>query len=156
MKANNVSNVSEREGDAPGMRVKLSLLWVFVSLNYVLCDLLSNMYAPDLKQLVDGVVGGIEVTQAFLLLAGISLEIPFAMILLSRFLRPRANRWVNVAAGAIMAVYQLASFFAGSAPTVHYIFFSVVEVACDLSIVALALRWRPDAPGSTEGSRRPS
>jgi hypothetical protein len=63
------------------------------------------------------------------------------MIVLSRVLKYGANRWTNIIAGAFMAIYQLASFFFGTAPTLHYIFFSIVEIAGDLLIVWLALKW---------------
>ena len=70
----------------------ISKLWVFLSLNYILCDVLSNMEMAVLRGLFEGNIAGIEMTQGFLLIAGLSLEIPFIMVLLSAVLPYQANR----------------------------------------------------------------
>jgi hypothetical protein len=41
-----------------------------------------------------------------------------------------------------MILYQLASFFAGSDITLHYIFFSAVEILGNIAIMVLAVRWK--------------
>ena len=121
----------------------LSSLWVFLSLNYILCDVLSNMESSVLRGLLAGNAGGIAMNQGFLLAAGISLEIPFLMVVLAKVLPAKANRIVNIVAALLMAVYQAGSFFMGSAPSLHYIFFSAVEILCCVGIVLLA--WKmPD------------
>jgi len=122
--------------------VLLSKLWVFLSLNYILCDVLSNMEMAVLKGLFEGNIAGIEMTQGFLLIAGISLEIPFLMILLSTVLPYKANRITNIAAAILMIVYQLGSFMVGSEITLHYMFFSGVEILGNAVILVLALRWK--------------
>jgi MFS family permease len=100
------------------------------------------MNPEDLKQIVTGTVGNLQMTEGFLLGAAIMMEIPFAMILLARFLPYRANRWANIVAGAIMTTVQVASLFVGSGLTLHYIFYSIIEIACTAIIVWLAWRWR--------------
>ncbi|MHC1787450.1 MAG: DUF6326 family protein [Christensenellales bacterium] len=120
----------------------LSKLWVFLSLNYILCDLLSNMESSVLRGLLAGDIGGIPMTQGFLLLAGISLEIPFLMVVLSTVLPFRVNRAFNIGAAVLMILYQAASFFAGSDTTLHYLFFSVVEIIGNAVILLLAARWK--------------
>lgn len=124
------------------MPMLLSKLWVFLSLNYILCDLISNMEMSVLKGLLEGNIAGIEMTQGFLLMAGISLEIPFLMVLLSTVLPYKANRMTNIAAAILMIVYQLGSFMVGSETTLHYMFFSGVEILGNAVIVVLALRWK--------------
>lgn len=120
----------------------LSKLWVFLSLNYILCDLLSNMEASVLRGLLEGSIGGIPMTQGFLLLAGISLEIPFLMVVLSAVLPFKVNRALNIGAAVLMILYQAASFFAGSDTTLHYLFFSVIEIIGNAAILLLAARWK--------------
>ena len=66
------------------MSMFLSKIWVFLSLNYILCDLLSNMEMSVLQMLLKGNVGGVPMTEGMLLFAGISLEIPFLMVVLDR------------------------------------------------------------------------
>jgi len=99
------------------------------------------MDASLLNQFITGTVGGIEVSQGFLLGASILMEIPIAMILLSRILEYSANRWANIIAGFIMTVVQLSSLFFGSAPTTYYIFFSIIEIACTSFIIWYAWKW---------------
>lgn len=120
----------------------LSKLWVFLSLNYILCDLLSNMESSVLKGLLEGNIAGIPMTQGFLLLAGISLEIPFLMVVLSSILPYRTNRIVNIGAAILMIFYQAGSFFAGSDTTLHYMFFSAAEILGNTVILLLAVRWK--------------
>lgn len=119
----------------------LSILWTFLSVNYIMCDVLSNMETPVLQQLIKGQVAGIELTQKFLLFAAISLEIPFIMIVLSRVLPFKINKISNVIASALMIIYQLGSFFVGTGSSLHYIFFSTIEIVGNGVIFLLALKW---------------
>jgi hypothetical protein len=117
------------------VKVRLSTLWVFMLLNYLYCDVL-GLFDPGLPK---------NLTQEALLAASFLMEIPIAMVLLSRMLKYRPNRWANVAAGALMAVVQVSTLFVGTAPTVYYVFFSAIEIACLLFIVWTALRWADSA-----------
>jgi hypothetical protein len=116
------------------------LLWVFLSLNYILCDLLSNMEAATLQGLLQRNAGGFPVTEGFLLFAGVTLEIPVMMALLSWVLPLKVNRIVNVCVAAIMIVYQLGSFMVGSGTTLHYAFFSAIEILGNAAVIALVLQ----------------
>jgi hypothetical protein len=123
------------------MKTRLQTLWIFVMFNYLYCDVLSNMESAVLKGYLEGQVGNIQVTQQFMLNAAFLMEIPIAMVLLSRILNYRANRWANIIAGTIMAIVQLGSFFFGTGPTLHYIFYSIIEISCTAFIVWFAWRW---------------
>jgi len=125
------------------MKSKLSTLWIFATLNYLYCDVVTLMDPELLKKFLAGNIGGVDVTQGFLLAAGLLVEIPISMVLLSGVLNYPANRWANVAAGAIMTAIQLASLFART-PAPYYVFFSAIEVACTALIVAYAWRWSGD------------
>ena len=81
----------------------------------------------------------------FLLGAAILMEIPIAMVLLSRILNYKANRWANLIAGIIMTLVQTATLFAGE-PSTYYLFCSIVEIATTIIIVWLAWKWTK--PGS--------
>ena len=120
---------------------KLSTLWIFVMFNYLYCDVIGLMDSGLLKQYMTGNVGGIDISQGFLLGAAILMEIPIVMILLSRVLPYRVNRWANIIAGVIMTVVQLSTLFFGSGPTSYYLFFSVIEVASTAFIVWSAWTW---------------
>lgn len=120
----------------------LSKLWMFLSLCYIYCDVLSNMEMVTIKSLMEGNIAGIPMTEGFLLLAGISLVIPFLMVVLSAFLPYKVNRPLNMGAAILMILYQVSSFFVGSDSTLHYIFFSAIEIIGNCVILLLAARWK--------------
>ena len=127
------------------MRSKLSILWLFATLNYLYCDVAGLMDRELLTGYLAGNVGGLEISQGFLLGAGILVEIPITMVLLSRVLKYRANRWANIAAGTVMTVVQLATLFLAGTPTIYYLFFSVIEIATTAFIVWSAWKWSETA-----------
>jgi hypothetical protein len=121
----------------------LSALWIFATLNYLYCDVVSLIDPGQLKQYIAGHVNGIgDISPGFLLGTAILVEIPISMVLLSRLLKYRANRWANIAAGAIMTVVQFVTLFVGSGPAMYYTFFSIIEIVCTLFIVWYAWRWQ--------------
>ena len=122
------------------MKSKLSTLWIFVSLNYLYCDVSSLMDPELLPQYLRGNVHGLQFSPMFLLSAGILVEIFIAMVLLSRVLPYRANRWANIAAGIVMTTIQLATLFFG-VPAPYYAFFSAIEIATTAFIVWYAWNW---------------
>lgn len=124
------------------MRVALPALWVFMVLNYLYCDVLSLFDPANVKDILAGHAAGgsVSITPEFLLASAVLMEIPIAMILLTRVLGHTAARWANVAAAAFMAVVQLGTLGVGT-PTNYYLFFSVIEVGSLALIAVLALRW---------------
>jgi len=117
-----------------------SILWVFVTLNYLYCDIMGLMDSGFLKQYLTGKVNGMEINPGFLLAAAILMEIPIAMVLLSGILKHKANRWANIIAGIIMTVVQSATLFAGL-PTKYYLFCSIIEISTTAFIFRYALKW---------------
>lgn len=122
------------------LKVRLSTLWLFATLNYLYCDVVTIMDPQKLKQFMAGTVGGMEITQGFLLGAGVLVEIPIAMVLLSRVLNYRFNRWANIIAGVIMTGVQILTLLP-SGPTIYYVFFSIIEIASTSLIVWYAWKW---------------
>jgi Family of unknown function (DUF6326) len=120
------------------VRVRLSTLWVFMLFNYLYADVM-GLFDPGLSS---------SMTEESLLAASFLMEIPIAMVLLSRILRYRANRWANAVAGAFMALVQVATLFVGDGPTAYYVFFSAIEIPSLLFIVWTALRWSQPARAS--------
>jgi hypothetical protein len=76
----NITGTEER-------KALLSTLWVFAMFNYLYCDVVALMDPQLLKQFMTGNVGGMHITQGFLLGAAILMEIPISMVLLSRVLK---------------------------------------------------------------------
>lgn len=127
-----------------------STLWVFVVLNYLYCDVESLMDANLLRQYLTGTVGGMQMSQGMLLGAAVLMEVSISMVLLSRLLPHKANRFANMGAGALTTLVQVATLF--MQPTLYYLFFSVIEIGCTLGIFVLALRWKDSATQPQAGS----
>ena len=126
------------------MPARLSTLWTFVLVNMLFADIFSFMVPGALQEIASGVVDGVHLTPGFLLIAAMLTEIPMAMIILSRLLHYRANRWANIIGGVFTILWVMGL---GSA-TPHYFFIASIEVICSGWIIWLAWRWRPPEPQS--------
>jgi len=126
------------------MKPRFSHLWILLVANYLYCDVLTLMDPAFIQIQVRGGPPGLPLGQGFLLFAAVLMEIPIAMILLARVLPPRSARWANIAAGSVMTLVQIGSFAFGTTPTLHYWFFSAIEIATSASIAWLA--WSHRSP----------
>ena len=110
----------------------LSSLWLFAMLTYTYGDVVTLM--DPIKH------GTIELTEGFLLGGSIYMMIPISMVLLSRILKYRANRWASIIAGTIMTITLTLTLFV-AVPTMYYAFFTAIEIACTSLIVWFAWKW---------------
>jgi hypothetical protein len=112
------------------MGTRISTLWVVVMFNMVFADILSFIMPGALQGLSTG-PGGVPITPGLLLVFAILIEIPIAMIFVSRILKRGANRWANTVAAVITTVFVVG----GGSLDLHYVFFAIVQVACMALIV---------------------
>ena len=125
-------NTNKKTAEVGDRKVLLSTLWLFAMLTYTYGDVVTLM--DPVKH------GSIELTEGFLLGGSIFMMIPISMVLLSRILHYRANRWANIIAGTIMTVALTLTLFV-AVPTMYYAFFSAIEIACTAVIVWYAWKW---------------
>jgi hypothetical protein len=143
--------IKEKFSDILKDRKKLlSTMWIFAVLNYLYCDVMTLMDSHLLRQFLTGTVENIRVTEGFLLGAAVLMEISISMVLLSRILPYRGNRWANIIAGIITTVVQITSVFAGK-PTAYYIFFSAFEISATIAVFIIALKWKAPSRQSEIG-----
>lgn len=76
--------------------------------------------------------GGVQITQGLLLVFALFIEIPLAMIFVSRILKRTATRWANTIAAVVTTLFVVGG---GSMELPFYAFFAIVEVACMALIV---------------------
>ncbi|MGJ3253115.1 MAG: DUF6326 family protein [Elainellaceae cyanobacterium] len=114
-------------------KAKLSTLWIFVLLNMIFRDLHELAKPEYLEELMNG-----EVSEQILLLAGFIIEVPIAMVLLSRLLPYGANRWANIIAATV--VLSLVLFYGTT--DLDDTFFLIVESAALSLVIWTAWRWR--------------
>ena len=77
---------------------RLSLLWIFVLLNYLYADVIALFAIAGSREPFE------PLPPWALMGSAVLMEIPIAMILASRLLPFRANRLVNIIAGCIMTL----------------------------------------------------
>jgi len=120
-------------------RVRIATLWVVVMFNILAADILSFIQPGFLAEAMTGYAGEVQITSEFLLIAAVLLEIPIAMIFLSRVLPHRSMRLANLGAVVITTAFVI---FGGSL-SLHYIFLVTMEVVAMLLIAWYTLTWRP-------------
>ena len=135
-------NTKSKTVEMKDRKVILSTLWIFAVLNYLYADVIGGKDPVALKQLITGSVGSLQMNEGFLLGAAILMETSIAMVLLSRVMKYKANRWANIIVAIInTATVSLSLFATGIAPTLYYMFFAAIEIPCTLFIVWYAWKW---------------
>lgn len=128
----------KKELMANDMKAKLSTLWIFVLLNMIFRDIHEIARLEYLEEMMTRNANGVQITEEMFLLAGILLEILILMVVLSRLLPYRLNRWANIVAG-FLAVASIVLI--GEINDLDDIFFAAVEVVALAFIIWSAWRW---------------
>jgi len=131
----NTSNTPAKKFDT---KVLLSTLWVVVMINMAYADILSLHIPGTLEEVAKTSVNTSTSIPQLMLGGAIMLEIPIAMIFLSRVLKYKMSRWANI----ITSVITIAYVIGGGILYPHYIFIATIEVVCMLLIVWFAWKWR--------------
>jgi hypothetical protein len=118
---------------------RLSWLWVFYMFNTAYIDINTLYYSVFINHHAN-----VHYTQTFLLGAAVLVEIPTAMVILSRMLGYRWNRLTNVIVGVLLTVIQIATLFVGT-PTLAYGFISAILIATSGGIAWYAWNWSEQA-----------
>ena len=137
MKMNRLGKGIEMDFPTIDMKAKLSTLWIFMLLNVIFADIHGLLKPGFLEEIMTGTVNGTQMTEGLLLLGAVMIEVPIAMVLLSRVLKYRVNRWVNIIAGAMTIALVINN--RPAAP--DQIFFATIEVGCMSLIVWYAWTW---------------
>jgi len=136
---------TKKPAAAVDVRVRLTMLWVFVLFNMAYADILSLMDPTSAIRLR---MTGTPITPGFLLVGAVLMETVIAMVVLCWVLPYMANRWANivVAAANILAVVT-------GGHGLYYTFFATIEVVCMLLIVWFAWTWKPVSEPNTGGQQ---
>jgi len=98
-------------------REVISLLWIVGMFSVGCADILDFITPGSLQQIMTGYVDQTEITPDLLLIFTILLEIPIAMIFLSRVLKNPLNRIHNIAASITTLAFVIGG---GSATLVRF------------------------------------
>jgi hypothetical protein len=127
-------NANLKDAGIKDRKVVLSTLWIFAMLNYLYADVFTLFFNPTAQN------DNLAMPQEAALVFAIMMETAIAMVLLSRFLKYGANRWLNIIAG-IFHTALVAWSLIGVAPALSYIFFASIEIVCTLFITWYAWKW---------------
>ncbi len=122
----------------------LSTLWIFVLFNMVFRDLHQLGKQSFIEEILTGVVNGVEITDELMLVGGFLAEIPIVMVLLSRILNNKVNKWANIVASVITMLVLLSGI---ASADMDDIFFLVIEVVAFIAIIVIA--WKLPSTGPT-------
>ncbi len=128
---------AQKSNDRICTKQKIFTLWIVVMFTMIFADFFSFITPGVLKQIMEDKTDP-QTSQWQILVFAILTEIPIMMILLSRVLPNKANRWANIIASIITIVYVIG----GGSADFHYIFFATVEVTCMLFIIWYAWKWK--------------
>jgi hypothetical protein len=121
-------------------KILLSTLWIVVMINMLKADILSLYIPGALEEMAE--FAGATPIPLVMLGGAIMMEISIVMILLSRVLKYRANRWANM----IAAVITIAFVVGGGSTYPHYLFIAAIEIVGLLLIIWYAWKWtNPEA-----------
>ena len=123
-------------------------LWIFLTANYIYCDVFILHDARYLEAFLTGDVGGMKITENFLLVYSVIMQIPMIMIVLSRFLTSKLNKYFNIIAGIITTSNQIFTVAMGGS-TIYFKFFSFFEIGTGLLIIYLAITWKLEAKANS-------
>ncbi len=130
-------NSIKKTAEKMDTKVLLSTLWIVVMINMAFADILGLFIPGALEEVAKTSVSTGTTIPQLMLGGAIMLEIPIAMILLSRVLKFKVNRWTNIIASVFTIVYVVG----GGTLSPHYIFIATIEVVCMLLIVWFAWKW---------------
>ena len=117
------------------IKVLLSTLWIFILLNIIFRDIHEMPFF--IKEWMAQSANGVEISELMMLIGGIMIEIPILMVLLSRILPYRTNRWANIIAG----VFFITSIFGFPPGDLDDFFFVAIEIAASAFIIWQAWTW---------------
>lgn len=136
----NINNVTtEMEDVKINVKLKISALWIAMLFVFAYVDIFV-FYKPGI---IEGIMAGkiaiFEVNQMFLFFTTLYILIPSMMVFLSLVLKPKINRFTNIAVGTLYAVSILGSCIGET--WAFYIFGSILEILLLLSIIRYAWKW---------------
>jgi len=126
-------------------RLLLSILWVFIILNFFARDIHELGRPGMLEQMMSGTIDGVVVTEMLMLIGGIMIEILILMTVLALLLPHGINRWANIRVGLLTMVMTVAM---NLKPDLDNVFFTGIQLIALIAIVGIAWRWR--APQRTD------
>ena len=128
----------QKQAIAIETKAKLSALWLVFLLNIVFRDIHELVEPGFIEEIMTGTLNGNPIQEHMLLVGGVMIEVPIAMVFLSRLLPYSRNRWANIIAAATYIPIVIVSGTTDLDDTFHLI----VEIIALSFVIWSAWRWR--------------
>ena len=122
-----------------GVRLRISALWLATLFLFAYGDIFGFFKPGQIEEVISGEIGGIEITEVFLLGASVYITIATLMVFLSLVLPPRIDRWTNIVLPILYVVSVVASAIGET--SAYFLFLSGVEIALLVLIAWFAWTW---------------
>ncbi len=116
-------------------RTVLSAVWVALLFSFVYADIFTLFFDREAATQTT------DLSSGSIIFFAVIMETAIAMVLLSRFLPYKWNRWANISVGIVQIGLLVFSLTEGTV-TSFYAFFAALEIAALLFIVGYAWTWR--------------
>jgi len=126
-------------------RIILSILWIFIILNFFARDIHELGRPGMLEKMMSGTIDGVVITEMLMLLGGIMIEIPILMTVLALLLPHGINRWANIGV-CLLTMAMIVSM--NLKPDLDNVFFMGIQLVALIAIIVIAWRWQ--APGRND------
>ena len=121
-------------------KMLLSTLWIFILFNMLFRDVHEMATREFLEEALTGTMNGTLITDELMLIGGIMVEVMLVMVLLSRILPYRPNRWTNISVGILVIALLWMNTLS---PDLDDMFFAIVETVALVFVIGVAWRWKP-------------
>jgi Ca2+/H+ antiporter len=88
-------------------KIKISVLWLIYGVAVLAEAILGYLELGVIEQVIAGEIEGMQITPEVLLGFAIIFLIPLVLAFLSLTLKDSINRWLNIIAGIVLAVFGL-------------------------------------------------
>jgi Family of unknown function (DUF6326) len=128
------------QNNAIEIKIKLSALWTSLMFCYIYCDYFELYSSGKIDSMIKGTSMLDSPFKVFL--AALMMSVPALMISLSLFLKPAANRILNIIFSLFFAcLLTLIAFSLDFESHGFYIYFAVIEISIALFIFYYAIQW---------------
>jgi len=93
--------------DLEDWKIKISVLWLIYGVAVLAEAILGYLELGVIEQVIAGEIEGMQITPEVLLVFAIIFLIPLVLAFLSLTLKDSINRWLNIIAGIVLAVFGL-------------------------------------------------
>ena len=126
------------------VKIKLAVLWLFVALCMSSLVIIIYMMPGTLEEIMAGEFLGMPLDEGTLLIMALTyFWIPAVMAVLSIMLKDRVNRWGNMIAGVVYAVFVLIELIMNltTIVAIYAILLDISAILASLLIVWYAWKW---------------